>query len=116
MAEKKPIVKVSFFKPRESWYRLPANVRNDIWDKAVDKLSELGAKLLTNFCNCYWSNEEWPFFSVEQYPDIEAVQKFEDYLMKNGWHVHIESKLCLGTPMEMEETLKIFVKQNIWQP
>lgn len=111
--EKKPIIKVAFFKPRESWYRLPADERNDLWDKAADKYAEVGAKLLVTYCNCYWSNEEWPFFAVEQYPDVEAVKKFEDWLMERGWHVHIDSKLYLGSPMEIEETLNIFVKQQI---
>jgi hypothetical protein len=26
-------------------------------------------------CTAAWSNAEWPFFGLEEYPDLEAVQR-----------------------------------------
>ena len=111
MSEKKPIVKIAFFRPKESWYRLPAKERAEFWDKALEKWEEVGGRVLTPYCNCYWSNEEWPYCSIEQFPDIEALQKAEDWLMEQNWNLHVDSKLILGRPMNPEESLNLFAKQ-----
>lgn len=44
--------------------------------------------------------------SVEHYPDIEALQNFEEFLLEQNWPRYIESKLYLGTPLEAEPLLK----------
>ena len=112
MSEKKPIIKVSFAKPKESWYRIPSEDRNEIMDKLLEKGKELGMKSLVVF-NCHWSCEEWLSISVEEYPDMEALQEFENYLIDVGWATNIDSKLYMGTRWEAEEFLQRFVSQQI---
>ena len=113
MSETEPIIKVAFFKFKEAWYRLSPEERTEMGDNVIAKLKELDIK--TSFwCNCYWSNEEWPWFSVEVYPDVEAVKKIEDYIFSElGWQRYAESKLYLGTQETVETGLKMFVRPQI---
>ena len=44
MSEKRPIVKVSFYRPKEAFYKLSPQERNEIGDKVLAKFKELGVK------------------------------------------------------------------------
>jgi hypothetical protein len=48
-------------------------------------------------CSAAWSNERWPFFGVEEFPDVEAVQRHEQILTDLNWARYIESRTTLGT-------------------
>ena len=111
MVENKPIIKVAFWKFKEAYYSLSPKERNDINDKLLEKLNELGIKSLI-WCECYWSCAEWVFFAVHEHPDIQTVQKFEEYLFEIGWQMVADSKMYLGTRITaetMEETMKRYI-------
>ena len=90
---------------KEAWYRLSPAERNEINDKSLEKHKELGIKM-PFMCNCYLFCEEWSAFIVEEHPDIETLQKYEEYLIEIGWQRYVESKFYLGTRVTAEEMMK----------
>lgn len=94
--EKKPILKIWFSNVKEAWFRLSKEERNDIQRKRAEKFRELGGKLLVSGTP-YWSNEEWATFGVEEFPDIEAVQEYAEFIIELGWLRYNESKTYLCT-------------------
>ena len=94
--KKKPIIKVYFAKYTEEWFRLSEEKREELEGKARRKFEEVGGKAIVR-CPSYWSNEEWTSFGVEEYPDLEAVQKHAEFLLELGWPRYVMSKTYLGT-------------------
>jgi hypothetical protein len=97
MDEKKPIIRVYFAKIKEAFYNLSEEEKIEFMRKDRKNLDELGCKVLM-MCDCRWSNEEWNFFGVEEWPSIEALEKrakFEYEELEN--YRYVESKTYLGT-------------------
>lgn len=94
--EKKPVIKIWFAKIKEAYFRLSEEERNSIESKRVKKFEELGGKLLVGGTP-YWSNEEWAVFGVEEFPDVEAVQEYAEFMIGLGWLRYFESKTYLAT-------------------
>lgn len=97
MSEKKPIIRVYFAKVKEAFYKLSEEEQKEFMRKDRENLDKLGCKVLM-MIDCRWSNEEWQFIGVEEWPNIEALEKsakFEnEELEKNKYG---ESKIYLGT-------------------
>ncbi len=96
-----PIYKVWFLKPNESWYKLTTEEQNKLFAQNAESLKQLGVEPIL-FCNSAWSSEEWLYWGVEKYPDIEALQKHADTLISVNWFKYGESKVILGTEMPQE--------------
>ena len=97
MAEKKPIIRLYFAKIKEAFYKLSEEEKKEFMRKDRENLDELGMKVLM-MIDCRWSNEEWDFVGVEEWPTIEALEKrgkFEKEEMEAFRYV--ESKTYLGT-------------------
>ena len=97
MAEKKPIIRLLFARIKEAFYKLSEEEKLEFMRKDRENWEELGCKLLM-MIDCRWSNEEWNYVGVEEWPTIEALEKrakFEyEELEKFKF---IESKTYLGT-------------------
>ena len=48
---------------------------------------------------CRLVHERWPFFGVEEFPDLEAVQRHEQILTDLNWARYIDSRTTLGTEL-----------------
>jgi len=96
MAEKKPIILLYFAKGKEAGYRLSKEKQKELMGKIGKNLEEVGGKTIVA-CDCRWANEEWAWFGVEEFPDIEAVQKHKDFQDKLEWYRYVEAKTYLGT-------------------
>ncbi len=60
-------------------------------------LDEVGAKSLV-MCNSGWSNEQWPYFGVQEFPDLDAVQRHSRLQSELNWPFEFgESFSILGT-------------------
>jgi hypothetical protein len=97
MDEKKPIMRLYFAKIKEVFYNLSEEEKMEYMRKDRENLDELGMKVLM-MIDCRWSNEEWDFVGVEEWPTIEALEKrgkFEKEEMEAFRYV--ESKTYLGT-------------------
>jgi len=53
-------------------------------------------------CDSAWSSEQWQAFGVEEYPDIDAVQKLAAIHDEIQHLRFIESMTVLGTRSELE--------------
>ncbi|MGB3712835.1 MAG: hypothetical protein WA996_00230 [Candidatus Promineifilaceae bacterium] len=96
MAEKKPIVRVYFAKLKEAWFQLSEKEQIEFMRKDNEKLEELGCTFTTY--DCSWSNDEWQFFAVEEWPTIEAIEKFAKFQEEElEISRYVESKTFLGT-------------------
>jgi hypothetical protein len=60
--------------------------------RALDQVA--GKAVVT--CLSAWSNERWRAFGVEQFPDIEGVQRHEQ-ILDVAWARYFESQSTLGT-------------------
>ncbi|MCP8322601.1 MAG: hypothetical protein L6N96_00275 [Candidatus Methylarchaceae archaeon HK02M2] len=104
MAEKKPIIRFYFAKLKEAWDKLSEEEKQKFMRKDIENLKELGCKIIM-MVDCRWSNEEWHFIGVEEWPTIEALQervRFEKEELKA--YRYAESKTYLGTPQVDEFT------------
>ena len=70
----KTIYKMFQTKATEAWYQLSKEERDALMSKVSESLKSVGAKSVLT-CASLWSSEQYVIFGVEEYPDIEAVQK-----------------------------------------
>jgi len=96
-----PIYKVFLLKPKEAWYQLSEEDRESHLAKDEESRKKVGGKVIVA-CNSGWSSDQWPYFGVEEFPDIEAVQKHSEELIKLNWFRYFESMSFLGTKWEPE--------------
>jgi hypothetical protein len=94
-----PIYK--FFQGRflPGWYELSKEEQEGILAKLTDTLAKLGAKRIV-LCNSYWCTDQWLWAGVEEFPNIEAVQKFMATLKELNWDRYCEGSSLLGTKLE----------------
>jgi hypothetical protein len=83
-------------RPTEAWHQLSQEEQQRLMGKVTEALDTAGGKELVA-CDAAWSNERWPFFGVEEFPDLEAVQRHEQLLTDLNWLRYIESRTTLGT-------------------
>lgn len=79
----------------EAYYQLSEEERNQLLAKQSESSEKAGAKSII-FAESVWSNEEWQFYGVNEYPSIEALQKHTQRLIDAQWFRYIESKVVLG--------------------
>jgi hypothetical protein len=97
MAEKKPIIRLYFAKIKEAFYNLSEEEKKEFMRKDRKNLDELGCKIMM-MVDCRWSNEEWNFIGVEEWPTIEALEKRAKFEYEElGAYRYVESKTYLGT-------------------
>jgi hypothetical protein len=95
-----PIYKFWQAKFNEAWYQLSAEEQSQRLAKVQAALEQVGGKALV-LCDSEWSNEQWQAFGVEEFPDIEAVQKHTKLLSELNWGRYLTSTSTLGTKFEM---------------
>ena len=97
MAESKKIVRVYFAKFKEAFYILSDEEKMEFMRKDRAEMDQLRMKLVM-MIDCRWSNEEWDFVRIEEWPTIEALEKrakFEEQELEAFRYT--ESKIYLGT-------------------
>jgi hypothetical protein len=94
-----PIYEVFLGRMTEAWYRLSQEEQNSLLDKVNGALEKVGGKRVV-MCDSSWASEQWPFFGVEVFPDIEAKQKHARLLGELNWVRYVEDMTVLGTEWE----------------
>ena len=97
MAE--PIYKLFMGRFSEAWYQLSKEDQNNLIAKLNEALEKAGGKRPI-LCDSSWSSDQWSFAGIEEFPDIEAVQKFTAVLQELNWFRYCESTNVLGTKLE----------------
>jgi hypothetical protein len=85
-------------KPSEAWYQLSQEEQAKLFAQVNEARDKVGGKVIVT-CNSRWASEQWPFWGVEQFPDIEAIQKLTELLSAFNWFRYMESMTLLGTEM-----------------
>ena len=91
-----PIYKLWMFKPTEAWYKLSKEERDNLANKALEDIEKAGGKSVL-ICDPTWSTERWWLFGIDEYPDIEAVQRLTELLVDRDHYRYIEVESMLGT-------------------
>ena len=84
----------------EAWHQLSQQEQQRLLSQVMDALNTVGGRELV-ICDAAWSNERWPIFGVEEFPDLEAVQRHEQMLTDLNWLRYIESRTTLGTELQV---------------
>ena len=103
MAESKPVIRLFFAKMKDAFIDLAEEEKMAFMRRDRENLDQLGMKAVT-MIDCSWSNEEWDYIGVEQWPSIEAIEKrvqFENEELEV--FKYVESKTYLGTPESFAE-------------
>ena len=103
MAENKPVVRLFFAKMKKAFLDLSDDEKLAFMRKDRGNLDDLGMKAVS-MIDCSWSNEEWDYIGVEEWPSLEAIKKRE--LFENEElevFKYVESKTYLGTPESFDD-------------
>ncbi|GAB7015908.1 hypothetical protein [Methanogenium cariaci] len=97
MAENKPIIRVYFAKIREAYYDLSEEKKAQFMQRDREQMDECGMKLILTI-DCRWSNEEWDYIGVEEWPTLESLEKRTRFEKEElATFRYVESKTYLGT-------------------
>lgn len=80
----------------QAWYQLSQEEQSNLLAKVDEAREKVGGKMII-FCNSGWCSDQWPSWGVEQFPDLEAVQKHTSLLNELNWFQYGESVSLLGT-------------------
>ncbi len=97
------IYKVSFMKPKETWYALSPAERKKIMDNTPAILERCGAKTIITL-DTEWDCEDWSWIAITEFPDLEAVRKQRVLSYEIPTTKYLESKSYLGTIAEDRKT------------
>ena len=95
----KPICALFLGKPTEAWYQLSKDEQDDLMAKTQGASESLGVKPIL-MCDSSWSSEQWLFFGINEFPNIEAVQKNAELQNELTWLRYVDSTTVLGTKWE----------------
>ncbi len=107
MAENKPVIRLFFVKIMKAFLDLSDDDKSAFMRKDRKNLDDLGMKAVS-MIDCSWSNEEWDYIGVEEWPSLEAIKKRE--LFENEElevFKYVESKTYLGTPESFDDYGKV---------
>ncbi|UCC90632.1 MAG: hypothetical protein JSW24_00200, partial [Dehalococcoidia bacterium] len=76
--------------------------RKEFIRKDRTKMEELGYKLHW-LIDCSWSNKEWQTIGIEEWPSMEAIEKYERYCEEElEAFKYAEVKAYLATPLSTQ--------------
>lgn len=103
MTENKPIIRLFFAKIKKAFIELSEEEKMAFMQKDRQNLDELGMKAVM-MIDSSWSNEEWDYIGIEQWPTLEAIEKRKQF-EKDELEVfkYVESKTYLGTPESFDD-------------
>jgi hypothetical protein len=96
-----PIYKVFLGKPTEAWYQLSKAERDDLMAKNAAAVKEVGSRFLI-MANSDWCSEQWLFWGVSEFPDMDAVMKYHERLAELNWFRYYDALTLLGTEMPVD--------------
>ena len=107
MTETKPVIRIFFAKMKNTFIELPEEEKMAFMRKDRQNLDELGMEAVA-MVGCHWSNDEWDYIGVEQWPSMEAIKKREKFESDElEISKYVESKMYLGTPESFAEYVRV---------
>ena len=83
-------------KPTEAWYQLSEEEQNKHTMQMQESLHKVGGKTLLQ-CAPVWASEEWLLCGVEEFPNIEAVQRHAEFSYQLNHFRYFNGESMLGT-------------------
>lgn len=103
MTETKSVIRIFFAKMKNTFMELPEEEKIAFMRKDRQNLDELGMEAVS-MVDCHWSNDEWDYIGVEQWPSMEAIKKRETFEREElEISRYVDSKTYLGTPESFVE-------------
>jgi hypothetical protein len=90
----KPVYKLYLMKPKLEAVLAPAEQQQALMGKVGDILAQVGGKVLIN--GDIWSNEQYQYFGVEQFPSWQALREHDRCLRELNWFQHLDSETFVG--------------------
>ena len=94
-----PIHKLFMAKSSQAGYQLSQEEWQKLAGKVEEAFTKVGGKRVIA-CNSGWASEQWTFWGVEEFPDLEAVQKYTELLNELHWFQYTDALTVLGTKQE----------------
>lgn len=95
--ETRPVIRVYFAKIREAFYDLSVEEKAAFMQKDRRQMDESRMKLIMTI-DCRWSNEEWDYIGVEEWPTLESLEKRAIFEKEElATFRYVESRTYLGT-------------------
>ena len=91
-----PIYRLYVIKAKESVYRLSQEERDELFAKVAEVLPQVGGKEVLH-CRSAWAAGDTVGWGVEEFPDIEAIQRLEQCRHDLNWYRYVDSWTLLGT-------------------
>ena len=82
-----------------AWYELSPDEQTALIAQSSEALERVGGKRII-VCNASWTTEQWPLFGVEEFPDLEALQRHSAILAELNVARYLESTTAVGTAWE----------------
>ena len=85
--------------PTEAWFQLSKEEQDKLWAQVMEVEKRASMKEVLT-CKSRWSNEEFQWWSVMEYPDMDAYLKKSEELEKLNWWRYVSNTSILGTKWE----------------
>lgn len=103
MQDNQPIIRLYFAKMKDAFAALPEDQRAAFMKKDRENLDALGMQAVA-MIDCRWSNEEWDYVGVEQWPSLDAIEQRERFEREElEVSRYVESKTLLGSPDSFDD-------------
>lgn len=93
--DNQPVYKLYLMKQTLAAITAAPEMRADYLKKHDAFLAETGGKVLL-VCNMVWSNEQYEYFGLEVFPNLQALITYHEKLQSIGWFAYFDSKSYLG--------------------
>ena len=95
-----PIYKLFLARPKPEWCKLSKKEQEAYLEKLQASIGKVGGKIVI-YCDSSWSNEQWPIFGIEEYPNLDAVRKHAELHAELHWpYEFLDAFSILGTKSE----------------
>jgi hypothetical protein len=98
-----PVYMLSIWNVSDAWYQLSEEERASHNAKTEETLKKAGGKAIIN-CFSGWSDIQWGAFTVEEFPDAEAVQQYIQDLFRIDHFRYYPGESLLGIKFEEESS------------
>jgi chlorite dismutase len=98
----KKIYAVALGRMKEAWYQLSEEERQEGMAKIGKWREQDGVRTVIS-CDSTWATHQWEWFSVTEFPDIEAVQRHAAHCAEVDWLRYMDVTTTLGTKTSEDE-------------
>lgn len=90
-----PVYRVYLSRPAAGAHMIPEHERNSMLARTQENAALAGVRpLLSAYMR--WNQEQWEYFGIERFPDMETLISYTQFLSEVGWYRLTESCSYLG--------------------